>query len=98
MPVTGFGEIAEKLRRSTVLARPGAGGTGSGVIWPADGATTPTAPAARGSQARFQFGDARELEAAVVSRAPRRDFAELRVPATNLPAATPADSSQLRPG
>ncbi len=98
MPVTGFGEIAEKLRRSTVLVRPGSRGNGSGVIWSADGAIITNAHVARGSQARVQLWDGRELEAAVVSRDLRRDLAELRVTATNLPAATPADSSQLRPG
>ncbi len=98
MPVTGFGEIAEKLRRSTVLVRPGARGNGSGVIWSADGAIITNAHVARGSQARVQLWDGRELEAAVVSRDLRRDLAELRVNAANLPAATPADSSQVRPG
>ncbi len=98
MPVTGFGEIAEQLRRSTVLVRPGSRGNGSGVIWSADGAIITNAHVARGSQARVQLWDGRELEAAVVSRDLRRDLAELRVTATNLPAATPADSSQLRPG
>src|SRR6266852_5516757 len=98
MPVTGFGEIAEHLRRSTVLVLPGARGNGSGVIWSADGAIITNAHVARGSQARVQLWDGRELEAAVVSRDLRRDLAELRVTATNLPAATPADSSQLRPG
>jgi len=96
--VTGFGEIAEHLRRSTVLVRPGARGNGSGVIWSADGAIITNAHVARGSQARVQLWDGRELEAAVVSRDLRRDLAELRVTATNLLAATPADSSQLRPG
>src|SRR6266852_4781732 len=79
MPVTGFGEIAEHLRRSTVLVLPGARGNGSGVIWSADGAIITNAHVARGSQARVQLWDGRELEAAVVSRDLRRDLAELRV-------------------
>src|SRR5436305_278674 len=37
MPVRDFGEIAEELRRSTVLVLPGERGNGSGVIWSADG-------------------------------------------------------------
>ncbi len=37
MAVTGFGEIAEKLRRSTVLVQTGNRGNGSGVIWSSDG-------------------------------------------------------------
>src|SRR5260370_17900710 len=98
MPVTGFGEIAEKLRRSTVLVRPGARGNGSGVIWSADGAIITNAHVARGSQARVQLWDGRELEAAVVSRDLHRDLAELRVTAPNLPAASAPASSQVPPG
>ena len=38
MAIRDFGEIAEELRRSTVLVLPGERGNGSGVIWSADGA------------------------------------------------------------
>ena len=37
MSVNGFGEIAEALRRSTVMIHAGGRGNGSGVIWSADG-------------------------------------------------------------
>ena len=37
MAIAGFGEIAEQLRRSTVLVHAGARGNGSGVIWSAGG-------------------------------------------------------------
>ena len=33
----GFGEIAERLRRSTVQVRSARGGSGSGVVWPGEG-------------------------------------------------------------
>ncbi|HET9321977.1 MAG TPA: trypsin-like peptidase domain-containing protein, partial [Bryobacteraceae bacterium] len=98
MAIRDFGEIAEKLRRSTVLVLPGQRGNGSGVIWSADGVIVTNAHVARGARLRVQLWDGRELEAAVVSRDTRRDLAELRVSAANLPAATAADSSQLRPG
>ena len=98
MAIRDFGEIAEKLRRSTVLVLPGQRGNGSGVIWSADGVIITNAHVARGSHLRVQLWDGRELEAAVVSRDTRRDLAELRVSAANLPAATAADSSQVRPG
>ena len=98
MPIHGFGEIAEQLRRSTVLVYAGARGNGSGVIWSADGVIVTNAHVARGARLRVQLWDGRELEATVVSRDTRRDLAELRVSAANLPAATAADSSQLRPG
>jgi serine protease Do len=98
MAIHGFGEIAEKLRRSTVLVYAGARGNGSGVIWSADGAIVTNAHVARASQIRVQLWDGREFDAALVSRDTRRDLAELRISATNLPAASPADSSQVRPG
>src|SRR5579859_3846999 len=98
MAIPGFGEIAEQLRRSTVLVLSGARGNGSGVIWSADGAIITNAHVARSSQMRVQLWDGHEFDAAVASRDTRRDLAELRVNAANLPAAPVADSSQLRPG
>jgi serine protease Do len=98
MAVTGFGEIAEQLRRSTVLVLPGERGNGSGVIWSADGVIVTNAHVTRASQMRVQLWDGREFAAALVSRDTRRDLAALRISAANLPAATVADSSQLRPG
>jgi len=98
VPIHGFGEIAEQLRRSTVVVLPGERGNGSGVIWSADGVIVTNAHVARASQMRVQLWDGREFDAALVSRDTRRDLAELRIKAANLPAAAAADSSQLRPG
>jgi len=98
MAIKGFGEIAEKLRRSTVMVQPGERGNGSGVIWQSDGLIVTNAHVVRGSGARVQLWDGREFEAAVIARDPRLDLAALRIPAGELPAAEPADSSQLRPG
>ena len=98
MPIHGFGEIAEQLRRSTVLVFAGDRGNGSGVIWSTDGSIVTNAHVARASQMRVQLWDGREFDAVLVSRDPRRDLAELRINATNLSAATAADSSQVRPG
>jgi serine protease Do len=91
-----FGEVAEKLRRSTVLIC--ARGSGSGVIWSTDGMIVTNAHVARGSKVAVQLWDRRELEAKIVSRNSRRDLTLLRVHANNLPAASAADSSQVRPG
>lgn len=98
MAINGFGEIAERLRRSTVLVLPGERGNGSGVIWSADGVIVTNAHVARASQTRVQLWDGREFDAALVSRDTRHDLAELRIKAANLPAAAVADSSQVRPG
>ena len=98
MAIHGFGEIAEQLRRSTVLVLPGDRGNGSGVIWSADGVIVTNAHVVRGSQMRVQLWDGREFDASLVSRDTNRDLAELRINAANLPAAAAADSSQVRPG
>ncbi len=98
MAIAGFGEIAEKLRRSTVLIHAEGRGSGSGVIWSTDGVVVTNAHVVRGPQARVQLWDGRELDATVTSRDFKRDLAELRVPSTDLPAASVADSSQVRAG
>src|SRR6202140_5375266 len=98
MAVTGFGEITEQLRRSTVEVRAGRRGGGSGVIWSSEGSIITNAHVARGGQVSLRLGDGREFDAAVASRDPRRDLAELRIHATNLPSTFVADSSQARPG
>ncbi|MGE5645524.1 MAG: S1C family serine protease [Acidobacteriota bacterium] len=94
----GFGEIAEKLRRSTVHLRIGAG-TGSGVIWNADGLIVTNAHVARADRAVVELWDGRHFTAALEERDTRRDLASLRIEnAGGLAAATPGDSSALRPG
>jgi serine protease Do len=98
MAIPGFGEIAEQLRRSTVLIESGGRGAGSGVIWSSDGTVVTNAHVVRGSRVSMQLWDGREFDAAVRSRDPRRDLAQLQIGAANLPAASPADSSVLRPG
>jgi serine protease Do len=103
--VVGFGEVAEKLRRSTVVVHAGNAegrGSGSGVIWSSDGQIVTNAHVARGTRARVETWDGREFAATVASRDSRRDLALLRVDfasaAPNFLAATAADSSQIRPG
>jgi serine protease Do len=98
MPFTGFGDIAEQLRRTTVLIHAGGRGNGSGIVWSSDGTIITNAHVARGPRLHVQLWDGRELDATVASRDRGRDLALLRVAATGLPAASAADSSQVRPG
>jgi serine protease Do len=98
MAIAGFGEIAEQLRRSTVLIHAGGRGNGSGVIWSSEGVIVTNAHVVHGSNVGVQLWDGREFDASVTARDPRRDLAALRISANSLPAACPADSSQLRPG
>jgi len=97
----GFGEIAERLRRSTVQIRPRGrrdGGSGSGVIWSASGVILTNAHVARTEEAEIELWDGRHFPAPVTARDPRRDLATLRIDAPSLDAATPGDSKALRPG
>jgi len=98
MAIAGFGEIAQQLRRSTVLILSGSRGNGSGVIWSSEGVIVTNAHVVHGSNPRVQLWDGREFNATVTARDPRRDLATLRISADSLPTAFSADSSQLRPG
>src|SRR5204863_544289 len=96
----GFGEIGERLRRSTVQVFPhgrGRGG-GSGVVWSSDGLIVTNAHVARRPEAEVELWDGRRLRARVTGRDARRDLATLRIPATGLDAVTPGNSDGLRPG
>jgi serine protease Do len=99
MGIPGLGEIADRLRRSTVLVRPGASkGNGSGVLWSSDGLIVTNAHVAQGSRAEISLWDGREFRAEVTSRDARRDLAALRISAGELFAAEAGDSSRVRPG
>jgi serine protease Do len=95
----GFGDIAERLRRSTVEVRlPGHRGGGSGVVWSASGLVLTNAHVARSAAAEVELWDGCRLPARLATRDSRRDLALLRIAATDLEPASPGDSSALRPG
>ena len=94
----GFGEIAERLRRSTAQVFAGDRGIGSGVVWSADGAILTNAHVARGSAVRVELWDGRRFSAPVTARDARRDLALLWISADGLEPATAGDSAALRPG
>lgn len=97
-----FGEIAERLRRSTVEVRlRGANAGGSGVIATPDGQIVTNAHVARGADATVRLWDGRELPATLLACDGRRDLATLQVEtveAGGLPAAAFGDSNALRVG
>jgi serine protease Do len=94
-----FGEVAERLRRSTVqVFSHGHDGGGSGIIWSSDGRIVTNSHVARAEKADVVLWDGRRLAARLVSRDSRRDLAELKVSEVGLPAATAGDSDKLRPG
>jgi serine protease Do len=98
MGITGLGEVSERVRRFTVLMQPGGRGSGSGVIWSSDGTIITNAHVAQASRVEVTLWDGSEFTAEVTSRDPRRDLAALHIPASDLLAATPADSGKIRPG
>ena len=55
MAAPGFGEIAEQLRRSTVLIQSGGRGAGAGVIWSGDGLVVTNAHVVHGSRVNVQL-------------------------------------------
>ena len=102
MAFAAFGEIAERLRRSTVLIRSGlrgrGTGSGSGVIWSDAGLIITNAHVIHGTHACVQLWDGREFEALVTDRDHSRDLAALRITAQGLPSISIADSSRIRAG
>lgn len=97
----GFGEVAERLRRSTVQVVSGsrrAQGTGSGVIWSNDGTVVTNAHVVVSDSVRVQLWDGRLLEARIASRDPRADLAMLKLEAGGLHPVRWRDSRSLRPG
>jgi len=98
MGISGLGEIAERVRRFTVLVQPGGRGSGSGVVWSTDGLIITNAHVAQGRRPTVTLWDGREFRAEVTQRDPRRDLAALHITADDLVAASPADSTKVRPG
>lgn len=95
----GFGEVSERLRRSTVeVTSGGHRGFGSGVIWSPEGLILTNAHVARHREARVTLWDGRSFPARVAARDTRRDLAALRIDAARLEAALPGDSGAVRPG
>jgi serine protease Do len=98
MPVPGFGEIAERLRRSTVHISAGRRGQGSGVIVKPEGIIVTNAHVAAFHPIALELWDGRCAQASLVLRDAFRDIAILRVPLPELPAVPLGDSDQLRVG
>ena len=89
----GFGEVAERLRRSTVQVFTKGYGGGSGVIWSADGLIVTNSHVIRTANPQVELWDGRRLDAQISSRDPRRDLAALRISAAITKLSVPLFSS-----
>ena len=95
----GFGDIAEKLRRSTVRVSVGRRGQGSGIIVSPDGLIVTNAHVATTGGLEVQLWDGSRSPGELLSRDEARDLALLGVSRSGgLPAAALADSDRLRVG
>jgi len=98
----GFGEVAERLRRSTVHISSGGRGHGSGIIIKSDGTIVTNAhvapPGMTIGHPTVTLWDGRSFPAEIAAHDLRHDLAILRIPASDLPAAPLGDSNQLRAG
>jgi serine protease Do len=90
--------LAERLRESVVRIGGIGPGSGSGVIWSADGLIVTNAHVATPERLHAELADGRRLEAQLIARDPRRDLALLKVNATGLAALKSCDVSRLRAG
>ena len=95
-----FGDVAEKLRRSTVHVLSGSrrsAGAGSGVIC-GSGTIITNAHVAREPTVRVELPDGRPFPARVLKRDIRRDLAELAVDVAGLPKLSWRMNPAVRPG
>lgn len=90
--------LAQRLRPSVVRIGGVGPGSGSGVIWSADGLIVTNAHVANAERRRAELADGRRLEAQLIARDPRRDLALLKVNASGLVALESCDVSSLRAG
>lgn len=93
----GFGEVAERLRRSTVQVRANRRSAGSGVVWNG-GAVITNAHVAVSDNPTVELWDGQEITGRVLARDRRRDLAVVEISAPDLPVAQSADSAALCAG
>ena len=91
--------LADTLRASSVAIRSArGGGSGSGVIWSADGTIVTNAHVAPAADVDVELPDGRRLRGRVARRDEARDLAEVRIAADGLTAARYRAPADLRVG
>ncbi|MCC6629532.1 MAG: trypsin-like peptidase domain-containing protein [Chloroflexi bacterium] len=92
-----LGALADRVRPSVVEIQ-SRHGHGTGIIWTTDGLIVTNDHVAPQDSVAVTLADGRRLSASAVQRDRLHDLVALRVPATDLPAATIGDSSVARIG
>jgi serine protease Do len=99
MPMERLGEVAETVRRSTVVIRAAQSpSAGSGVIWKPEGLIITNAHVLPEPQVTVQLWNGSVHRAAVVSKDARLDLAALQIGAGALPAVASRDTKTVRVG
>lgn len=91
--------LAGRVGASTVAVRAGRGGSGSGVVWSADGGIITNAHVVGAERTvEIELADGRTFDGAVERKNDERDLALVRIAATGLPAVLVRDPETLRIG
>lgn len=94
-----FGDIAERLRRSTVQVHVAAGSRdGSGVICSSTGLIVTNRHVTGNRNAEIELWDGRRFPAKLIAMARQHDLALLKADTLGLPAAMFGPSAKVRPG
>ncbi len=98
MNATGFGEIAESVRRASVVVRTAGHASGSGVVWNAQGLIVTNAHVIGRGPVAVETWDGQRVVAEILDRDSARDLALLRAERDDVAVPAWGDSSLLRPG
>jgi serine protease Do len=95
-----FGDVVERLRRSTVQVKAHRNSGGSGVVWSPDGTIVTNAHVVDGvgKSLEVELWDGRRFPGKIFKQDRRRDLAAIQIEASGLPAVTTGDSNALRVG
>ena len=93
-------QLIDQVQPGIVQVRNSGRGTGTGIIWRADGTIVTNHHVVPHDEATIQvhLSDNRTFDAKVIDRHPKQDLALLKITADNLTAIPIGDSSQLRVG
>lgn len=93
-----FGNVAENLRRSTVLVRSGRRGCGSGVIWRDSSSIVTNDHVIQSRRISVELWNGQSVDASIEKADLRRDLAVLKIPESGIQAPATREARHCRPG